>query len=127
MKKKLLIAGGIVLAIVLVMFILVTNGLSEGANVQIYGIDLTNIADGEYVGEYNFKRWSETVIVIVRNGEIVDIQADEKNMPDILSDYNIYEEIIGRVIAAQNTTVDAVSGATVSSKALIKAIENALR
>ena len=127
MKKKLLIAGGIFFAVILVIFILVTNGLSEGANVQILGIDLTNIADGEYVGEYNFKRWSETVIVSVRNGEIVDIQADEKNMPDILSDYNIYEEIIGRVIAAQNTTVDAVSGATVSSKALIKAIENALR
>ena len=48
-------------------------------------------------------------------------------MPDIFSDYNIYEEIIGRVIAAQNTTVDAVSGATVSSKALLKAIDNALR
>ena len=127
MKKKLLIAGGIILVIILVLFILVTNGLSEGANVQIHGIDLTNIADGDYTGEYNFKRWSETVIVSVRNGEIVDIQADEKNMPDIFSDYNIYEEIIGRVIAAQNTTVDAVSGATVSSKALIMAIENAFR
>jgi len=127
MKKKLLIAGGIFLAMILVVFILVTNGLSEGANVQIHGIDLTNVADGDYTGEYNFKRWSETAIVSVRNGEIVEIHADEKNMPDIFSDYNIYEEIIGRVIAAQNTTVDAVSGATVSSKALLKAIENALR
>jgi major membrane immunogen (membrane-anchored lipoprotein) len=106
MKKKLLIAGGIFLAMILVVFILVTNGLSEGANVQIHGIDLTNVADGDYAGEYNFKRWSETAIVSVRNGEIVDIQADEKNMPDILSDYNIYEEIIGRVIATQNTTVE---------------------
>ena len=127
MKKKLLIAGGISLAIILVMFILITNGLSEGANVQIHGIDLIHIADGDYVGEYDFKRWQETVTVSVRNGEIVEIHADEKNMPDIFSDYNIYEEIIGRVIAAQNTTVDAVSGATVSSKALLKAIENALR
>jgi len=127
MKKKLLIAGGIFLAMILVVFILLTNGLSEGANVQIHGIDLTNVADGDYTGEYNFKRWSETAIVSVRNGEIVEIHADEKNMPDIFSDYNIYEEIIGRVIAAQNTTVDAVSGATVSSKALIKAIENAFR
>ena len=127
MKKKLLIAGGIFLAMILVMFILVTNGLSEGANVQIHGIDLTNVADGDYTGEYDFKRWSETAIVSVRNGEIVEIHADEKNMPDIFSDYNIYEEIIDRVIAAQNTTVDAVSGATVSSKALIKAIENAFR
>ena len=127
MKKKLLIAGGIFLAMILVMFILVTNGLSEGANVQIHGIDLIHIADGDYVGEYDFKRWQETVTVSVRNGEIVEIHADEKNMPDIFSDYNIYEEIIGRVIAAQNTTVDAVSGATVSSKALLKAIDNALR
>jgi len=121
MKKKLLIAGGVFLAIVLVMFILLTNGLSEGANEQIYGIDLTNTADGDYDGEHNFKRWSETVIVSVRNGEIVEIHTEKNRIHDVS------EEIISRVIAAQNTTVDAVSGATVSSKALLKAIENAFR
>ena len=119
MKKKLLIAGGIFLAIVLVMFIALTNGLSEGASVQIDGIDLTTVADGIYVGEYNFKRWSETVFVFVRYGEIVEIRAEKNRVHDIS------EDIVTRVIAAQNTTVDTVSGATVSSKVLLKAIENA--
>jgi len=120
MKKKLFIAGGILLAIVLVMFMLLINGLSEGAKAQIYGIDLTDIADGDYVGEYDFKRWSETVIVSVRNGEIVEISAEENRIQDVS------EELLSRVISAQNTTVDTVTGATVSSKALLKAIENAL-
>ena len=121
MKKKLLIAGGVFLTIVLAMIILLTNGLSEGASVPIHGIDLTNVADGAYVGEYSFKRWSETVIVSVRHGEIVEIQTEKNRILDVS------EDIVKRVIAGQNTTVDAVSGATVSSKALLKAIENAFR
>jgi len=120
-KKKLLIAGGIFLAMVLMMFIFLTNGLSEGAKEQIYGIDLTKVPDGDYVGEYNFKRWSETVIVSVRHGEIVEIHAEKNRILDVS------EEMISRVITAQNTTVDSVSGATVSSKAFLKAIENAIR
>ena len=35
--------------------------------------------------------------------------------------------ILSRVLDAQNTQVDAVAGATVTSKAYLKAIENALR
>ncbi|WP_423055650.1 FMN-binding protein [Acetobacterium carbinolicum] len=34
--------------------------------------------------------------------------------------------IINQVIKIQNTTVDTVSGATVTSKAYLKSIENAL-
>ena len=120
MKKKLLIAGGIFLVLVVGMFIFLTNGLSEGVNEQIHGIDLTNVADGDYVGEHKFKRWSETVTVSVRHGEITEIRAKKNRILDVS------EEIINRVIAHQNTTVDTVSGATVSSKAFLKAIENAL-
>ena len=121
MKKELLIAGGVILAIILTMFIFLTNGLSEGARVQINGLDLSVVADGVYVGEYEFKRWSESVIVNVRNGEIVEIRTEKDRI------YDVSEEVIARVITAQNTTIDAVSGATVSSKALLKAIENAFR
>jgi len=120
MKKKLLITAGILFVILLAMFLFITNGLSEGARVDLHGIDLSNVADGDYTGVYDFKRWSNTVIVHVKNGEIVDIDAED----DIT---NVSGEIVRRVIEAQNITVDAVSGATVSSKAYLKAIENAFR
>ena len=37
------------------------------------------------------------------------------------------EKIVNDVISEQSSEVDAVSGATVSSKCIIKAIENALQ
>ena len=124
MKKKLLIAGGIVLAILIGMFLMVTNGLSEGAKVTLNGIDLTAVPDGSYTGAYNFKRWSNKVAVHVKDSQITAI--------DIVDDVpgasvtNCSGEMFRRVIAAQDTRVDAVSGATVTSKAYLKAIEDAL-
>jgi uncharacterized protein with FMN-binding domain len=38
----------------------------------------------------------------------------------------VSEELFQRVIAQQTTQVDAVSGSTVTSRAYLKAIENAL-
>lgn len=39
---------------------------------------------------------------------------------------NLSDELFSDVIKSQNTTVDTISGATVTSKAYLKSIENAL-
>lgn len=39
----------------------------------------------------------------------------------------VTEELIGRVLEEQSTKIDAVSGSTVTCKAYLKSIENALR
>jgi len=124
MKKKLPIIGAIVLAILAVFFFNVTNGLSEGAKVPLSGIDLSAVPDGGYTGVYEFRRWSNTVVVHVQNHRITAINI-VKDVPGARIT-NCSGEIFRRVIEAQNTTVDAVSGATVTSKAYLKAIENAL-
>lgn len=121
MKKKLLIALGIFAALVIVMLFAVTDGLSEGAKVMLQGIDLSSVSDGSYTGTYDFKRWTNTVIVTVKDHEIIRIASESNVFGDKLAN-----ELTDRVIVAQNTRVDAVSGATVSSKAYLKAIENAL-
>ena len=106
------------------MFLFVTNGLSEGRNVVLNGIDLTNIPDGMYVGTYDFKRWTNTVHVHVKDNEIISIVIIDDVPGAEITDCS--EEILRRVLDAQNTQVDAVTGATVTSKAYLKAIENAL-
>ena len=80
MKKKLLIIGAIVLVIIAVFFFYVTSGLSEGANVPLSGIDLSNVPDGDYTGVYEFKRWSNTVVLHVQNHRITAINI-VKNVP----------------------------------------------
>jgi len=117
--KQWLIAGGIVLAVFACIFLALTNGLAEGARLPIDGVDLSGVPDGSYTGTYKFKRWSNTVIVHVKDHEIISIDLE----PDPTG---IVEELVRRVIEKQDTKVDAVAGATVSSKAYLKAIENAL-
>jgi len=123
-KRILLGVVAIVIIFIIVMFFKVTEGLSEGAKVTLNGIDLASIPDGSYTGTYDFKRWSNTVTVHVENHQIVDIEIIEDFIDDGTSSSS--DEIFRRVIEAQNTDIDVVSGATVTSKAYLKAIENAL-
>ena len=124
MKKILLIVAGILIVILAGMFIAITDGLSEGAKVTINGIDLSDIPDGSYTGAYEFKRWSNTVVVHVKDHKITAIEIENDVAGAGVTD--CAGEMFRRVIAAQDTKVDAVSGATVTSKAYLKAIEDAL-
>ncbi len=125
MKRKIqiiLIALGVLL---IAMGLVATNGLQQGRNVPLEGIDLATKADGDYTGTYSFKRWANTLVVHVQEHQITRI--------DILEDIggaeltHCADETFQRVIKAQDTRVDAVSGATVTSKAYLKAIEDALK
>ena len=79
---------------------------------------------GSYTGVYGFKRWANAVVVHVKDHAIteIDIQKDMAGAGIT----NAAGDIIRRVIEAQDTKIDTVSGATVTSKAYLKAIENAL-
>lgn len=85
-------------------------------------IDIGNIPDGTYIGEYDVNFIYARVEVTVRNGAITNI--------DILEHKNergkAAEIVTDRIIAEQKTDVDAVSGATNSSTVIKKAVENAL-
>ncbi len=84
---------------------------------------VTAIADGEYEGEYDLSLVYAKVKVTVHQGRIDKI--------DILKHDNgngkAAENIFDKVIKEQKLGVNTVSGATASSKALLKAVENALK
>ena len=125
MKKKIFIIPGVLILLIIAAFIAITNGLSEGQNVTLNGVDLSNISDGDYTGTYEHGRWTNTLSVHVRNRVITGI--------DIIKDVaaagitNCSDEVFRRVMTNQNTRIDVVSGATVTTKAYLKAIEDALR
>lgn len=127
MKKKLFISAiiiGIIIVIFAVIFFIATDGLKEGLSVHIDSIDLSKVEDGVYTGTYEHKRWTNTVKVYVQNHAITKIEImNDVAGADITG---CSGEIINRVIKSQNTNIDAVAGATVTSKAYLKAIENAL-
>ena len=101
----------------------ITNGLEAGENLAINPVDLTAIEDGTYAGVYQAGRWSNEVAVSVTDHQIANIAVVKTVTID---DPEMTSTIINNVIKNQSTTVDTVSGATVTSKAYLKSIENAL-
>ena len=125
MKKKILFVLGVFVLFIIIALIAITNGLSEGQNAILNGIDLSSISNGEYTGTYEHGRWTNTIIVYVENQKITGIEIIKDVFAAGIT--NCSTEVFHRVMENQNTQIDVVSGATVTTKAYLKAIENALK
>ena len=86
-------------------------------------INISDISDGVYIGEYDVNFIYAKVEVTVQNGEITNI--------NILEHRNergkAAEAITNKIVDEQKIDVDAISGATNSSTVIKKAVENALK
>jgi len=84
--------------------------------------DLNSVADGVYQGNSKVGPVRVTLDVTMQSGAIASIE--------IIRHFNGLgkkaEAIVPAIIKAQSLNVDVVSGATGSSKAILKAVENAL-
>lgn len=82
-------------------------------------------ADGVYTGTGTGFRGETKVTVTVENGEITDITVDSyKDDQQFFS--RAQSGVIAAILQAQDTEVDAVSGATFSSNGIKEAVANAL-
>jgi uncharacterized protein with FMN-binding domain len=97
--------------------------LNEVRNTEIKSIDLNQVADGKYLGEFGYSNSLCKVEVVVSNHRIDDINILENGKNDHAKKA---EAVISKVIDEQKTNVDVITGATTTSKALLKAIESAL-
>lgn len=125
MKLKWIIIIGLVLVAGLVAVKATTsiNNLKEKANnLVIKKLDLSKTEDGVYDGECNLDIVYARVRVTIIDHKIIGVEILEhkKGLGGKA------EKITETVVKNQSLDVDIVSGATVSSKALLKAIENAV-
>lgn len=86
-------------------------------------IDVANVSDGIYIGEYDVNFIYAKVEVTVEDGKIVSINILEHRQER----GKAAETVIGKIIEEQKIDVDAISGATNSSTVIKKAVENALK
>ena len=86
-------------------------------------INISDVSDGIYIGEYDVNFIYAKVEVTMQDGKITNIELlehkNERGKPA--------EAILGKMIDAQRINVDAVSGATNSSTVIKKATEIALK
>ena len=125
-KKIIFISLGLVLLLaggLLTKYLLSVNSYHNKIKVMEFSnIDTSLIPDGTYVGECDVDFIYAKVQVMVSNGKISDVKLLEHK-----TDRGKPAETITREMVEQNTLdVDAVSGATNSSKVIRKAAENAL-
>jgi uncharacterized protein with FMN-binding domain len=86
--------------------------------------DLSNLSDGIYKGEFSDGGGIYNVYVEINNHKILNIIL-ETDQDSRYVDYA--RPVTGRIIEEQTLLVDAVTGATTTSKCIIKAVEEALK
>lgn len=137
-KRKMWI---VILIIVVVVAVGALGGIladaprrHEIAELSFLPVDFINLRNGTYIGEYKGTKShsSDTKVEVTISGsEIADIKIlkgamDKEGKPVILTGGQSIEDLFDNVIKSQTLQVDVISGATLTSKAHLKALENAL-
>jgi len=108
--------------ILLLTIILLVAACVNLDKISISNPDLNKISNGEYRGNSKVGPVRVTLDVTMLNNKITSIKIIQHRNGRGGS----AEAIVPKVIEAQSLNVDVISGATGSSKAILKAIENAL-
>jgi len=91
-------------------------------HIQINPIAFADVKDGTYHGEYDLFLVKTKVTAKVEDGVLKSLILDEH----VNGKGQAAEPIVERILEAQTMEVDMVTGATASSKAIVKALEDAL-
>jgi len=121
-RKVLLIVGIIIVALVGIMAIGAFSGMRYVRTMEVSRVDLSGIADGVYHGSFARGRFSHSVEVSVKDHRIVSAKSTGPSLPTDA----IIGQILDRVVQEQSARVETVSGASLTTKAVTKAVENAL-
>lgn len=130
----LIIASTIVLSTTIAL-LADAPGRRELQILTIGNIDFTKLQDGTYIGEYNAAKGNfrnASVEVTISEGKITKINIlegalDSNGNPAELTKGKTIDDLFQKVRETKSLQVDAISGATLTSKAHLKALENALK
>ena len=121
-KGVLLAALGLLAIILAVGLYAMGQVVKRAKGLPVSSPALSTVADGRYLGEYAIEPVQVKVLVEVAGGKLQSVE--------ILSHINglgkAAETLAKTMVEKQSLEVDAVAGATVSSKCIMKAVEAAL-
>jgi uncharacterized protein with FMN-binding domain len=99
----------------------------EARSVPLKAMDFSKLKDGTYRGGYEggmYKWRANECDVTVANGKVTGIKLAGSKDPS--GERAQHQVLYDRVIQAQSLQVDTISGSTLTSKAYLKAVEDAL-
>jgi len=106
------------------MFIAGSMSLDRYRSMEIGHVEPSLLPDGVYFGEATDGSFTYRVRVRLERGLMVDIRTD-RNRDSLYA--RVAEGVFAKAINLQSPRADAITGATTTSKVLLKAVENALR
>ena len=125
-KKKILLSlilllflGGLVLGILYLKDVADFKQAVE--EITFEEINISDVSDGVYIGEYDVNFIYAKVEVTVENGEIKSVNILEHRQER----GKAAESVTDKIVDEQKIDVDAIAGATNSSTVIKKAVENA--
>jgi uncharacterized protein with FMN-binding domain len=129
MKKRRIIVFSILAVVIIgiVIGVIVVKSYLDNysetiSNITITNVELSQVSDGTYTGSYEAFPVNVEVKVTIKDHKITGI--------DLVKHVNgqgaAAEILTEKVVEAQTLDIDVISGATASSKVILKAIENAL-
>jgi len=127
MKKKIAVFITGLLVIIAVYILEVKPRLQAYEyvrNMPIGAVDIQKLADATKEGEFSLSDIYCKVRVRVKNKKIESIEIVTNATNDLAKKA---EKVTEKVIAAQSLNVECITGATATSKAILKAVENALK
>lgn len=104
-----------------------TKEHQEAKSLPLNRVNFSQLRDGTYHGEYEggMYKWRPNACdVTVKDGKVTDIQLILSNDPG--GKNTPHQELFDRVIKSQSLQVDTISSSTLTSKAYLQAVENAL-
>ena len=106
----------------------------EISSLPIGDVDFSNLKDGTYIGSYigtesNLR--DTTVEVVISSGSVSSIRilkgaVEEMGAPQEIGKGKTAYDLFDAVVATKTLQVDTISGATLTSKTHLKALEQAL-
>lgn len=112
----------VLILLLLSVVVLVIVNFPKPLSISNSSYDLSALANGNYEGECSNGLVYAKVVVTIQDHQLQHVKILEHRN----GKGQAAESIPNTVVAEQSLSVDAVSGATVSSQTILKAIENAL-
>jgi uncharacterized protein with FMN-binding domain len=135
-KKKGKLPGCLIALLVIFVLLAVGGGIGwsfvskehdEAASLPLNAVNFDRLDDGGYHGVYagGMYQWrANECDVTVEKGKVSSIQLAKSQDPG--AENTDAEMLYERVVQAQSLQVDTISGATLTSKAYLQCVENAL-
>jgi uncharacterized protein with FMN-binding domain len=118
MQKK----ASCLLALVLPLFTFLAASCATPA-IEVKNLDFSRLRDGNYQGSYVGSMGKASVSLVVADKKVTAATLTHFESSPVGSPA---KAVLARVMAAQSLAVDSVSGATYSSKVILRAVQDAL-